>query len=111
MTKTQLHNKRQSLVLWAFKNGFTEDRFGNFTKIDEKGKKWRFSISKSSVRLEFQLKTLPYGADGKPEYRWIRWTSGYLRDVSVDDKGTIIGMTRNGCVAQGSGAAANPPAA
>ena len=67
---------------WMFKNGWTEDRFGNFKKV-RNGNKYRMKVQANSLRYEVWSGT-----------GWVRLRSGYFKDLSVAPDGKLSGLRR-----------------
>jgi len=77
MTKTEF-------IKWAKSRGWIEDRWGHLQKISS-GTKYRFYISKISIRHEYWLETLG---------EWHKLRSGYLKDLSITPEGKLTGMKK-----------------
>lgn len=85
MTPRQKQTKLVALVEALKKDGFTEDRYGNFIKTNERGK-YRFKIQATSVRFESQCN------HGDGSKSWVKIRGAYLKDVMISADGKISGL-------------------
>ena len=79
MTQSQLIN-------WLKAHNYSADKYGHYQK-EINGKTYRYKLSKIAVRYELR-------ADICGHNEWIRIASAYLKDLSVNDKGQLVGLKR-----------------
>ena len=78
---------KQQFIDWAKSKGWKQDKFGHLQK-ETNEIYYRFKLSNIAVRYEKQITF----SDGKHE--WIRITSGYYKDLSINSEGKLSGMKR-----------------
>jgi hypothetical protein len=78
---------KDELKTWLISRGYTEDTFGHFKNtIGEQT--YRYKIQDISVRREVQY------ANSDGSHYWARLSTGYLKNLSINDKNQIVGLKR-----------------
>lgn len=72
---------QEELITWATRNGWKLDHWGHLKKEFD-GRLRRVKLSRIAARYEFST---PYG--------WVRLSSGYLKNLSIDADGRLTGLT------------------
>ena len=78
---------REEFITWAIGHKWIADKFGHFQKeilmttTPPEIKKYRIKLSSISARHEV-----------KSSVGWVRLRSGYFKNLSINEKGQLIGM-------------------
>jgi hypothetical protein len=84
---------KQALINWLISKGYIKDAYGNYRKPNDLNfTTYRFKIQDNSVRYEKQI--ILTGSDGRPTHEWLRMSSNYYKNLSVNDKGQLAGLKR-----------------
>ena len=70
---------------WAKERGWQEDQWGHFQKTVG-DRDYRFKVSSTHIRYETKVRYSEGGSD------WVRIRGGYFKDLSIDEKGKLIGL-------------------
>jgi len=82
---------KEDVRAWAFRHGYSEDRWGHLIKRDlARDKLFRLKIQPTSVRLEVRVihNKTDYGY--KPPNEWVRILSGYYKDIYITSEDKIV---------------------
>jgi len=74
---------KQKVTEFIKKHGWTEDRWGHYTKVKKNDKKYRYKFNKNALRYEVKL-----------SHGWMRLYSGYWKNIHFTEEGRISGMCR-----------------
>jgi hypothetical protein len=77
---------KEKLIEWIISKGFTPDKYGHYQKENLLAV-YRFKIQDISVRYEKRIEVC-----GKNE--WIKISSGYLKNLTINEDGLLRGMKR-----------------
>ncbi len=88
---------KQQLKEWALRHGYSEDKYGNMVKTmpsaisGHEPKEYRLKFQDTSLRREVKVKhsATKYSPASS---EWVRLTSGYYKDLSIDKKDKLAGM-------------------
>ena len=72
---------REAIQNVLTKTGWTPDRWGNFIKTDEKGRKLRCKFQDISMR--FEVKNVQYN-------QWVNLRSDYYKNIVVEGNSVLI---------------------
>jgi hypothetical protein len=75
---------REDLISWATSKGWTLDGFGHLHKKRGDGELTHYRIKLSKISARYEVKS---------KFGWVRMRSGYLKALSINNDGKIVGMT------------------
>lgn len=86
---------RQDFVQWAEKNGYKDNgrNSGRYIKTREGDSKVCFKVSNVAVRYESQV-IYPATQYSPTSKGWVRVRSNYLKYLSINQDGKLVGMKR-----------------
>lgn len=76
---------------WALSKNWTLDPHGNLRKTHN-DKSYRIKLGDKKVRYEIQQ--IHDLGEGRNDYRWMRLSSGFYKDLSISEDSKLIGLKR-----------------